>query len=134
MESSSKSTDGMDVDKEVSMGQKDEQQTVLSVIQKPRASSLPIKYPDFTVGYVYSSEMMSHFSTHGHHPEQPQRIQRIWLALKTGQMTEKMKWIPIREVRRDETLLVHSEDHWNKVIALQCESVLNSIGILYHLL
>jgi hypothetical protein len=32
-----------------------------------------------------------------------------------------MKWIPIREVRRDEALLVHSEDHWNKVISLQCE-------------
>jgi histone deacetylase 6 len=121
MESSSKSTDGMDVDKDVSMEQKDGQRAVSSIVQKPRASSVPIKYPDFSVGYVYSSEMMSHFSPQGHHPEQPQRIQRIWVALKSGQLTEKMKWIPIREVRRDETLLVHSEDHWNKVIALQCE-------------
>jgi histone deacetylase 6 len=114
----------MDVDKEISVEQKVEQNPdATSIVQKPRASSLPLKYPDFTVGYVYSSEMMSHFSPQGHHPEQPQRIQRIWMALRSGQMTDKMKWIPIREVRRDETLLVHSEDHWNKVIALQCELV-----------
>lgn len=117
MDSSPKVSDRMDVDTESPVERKTEQE---AVVQKPRASSVPFKYPDFTVGYVYSSEMMSHFSPHGH-PEQPLRIQRIWMALKLGQLTEKMKWIPIREVRREETLLVHSEDHWSKVIALQCE-------------
>ena len=116
------STDAMDVDKEVPVEQKDIEQAEAS-LQKPRASSLPImiRYPDFTVGYVYTSEMMAHFSPQGHHPERPQRIHRIWMALRSAQLFEKMKWLPTREVRRDETLLVHSEIHWNKVIALQCE-------------
>ncbi|KIM40068.1 hypothetical protein M413DRAFT_446225 [Hebeloma cylindrosporum] len=86
--------------------------------QRPRAGSLPLHHPSYTVGYIYSSEMMSHFSPHGH-PEQPARIQKIWLTLVRDELNKRMKWIPIREVRRDEALLVHSEDHWNKVIALQ---------------
>jgi histone deacetylase 6 len=91
-----------------------------SVPQRPRAGSLPLRHPSYTVGYIYSSEMMSHFSPHGH-PEQPARIQKIWLKLVRNELNKRMKWIPIREVRRDDALLVHSEDHWNKVIALQCE-------------
>ena len=87
---------------------------------RPRASSLPANPPDYTVGYIYSSEMMSHFSPHGH-PEQPARIQHIWQTLVRDQLTKKMKWLPIRQVRKEEALLVHSEDHWDKVIALQCE-------------
>lgn len=87
---------------------------------RPRASSLPANPPDYTVGYIYSSEMMSHFSPHGH-PEQPARIQQIWQTLVRDQLTKKMKWLPIRQVRKEEALLVHSEDHWDKVIALQCE-------------
>lgn len=87
---------------------------------RPRASSLPPNPPDYTVGYIYSSEMMSHFSPHGH-PEQPARIQQIWQTLVRDQLTKKMKWLPIRQVRKEEALLVHSEDHWDKVIALQCE-------------
>lgn len=90
--------------------------------QRPRAGSLPLHRPNYTVGYIYSSEMMSHFSPHGH-PEQPARIQKIWLTLVRDELNKRMKWIPIREVRRDEALLVHSEDHWNKVISLQCEYV-----------
>lgn len=88
----------------------------------PRASSLPANPPDYTVGYIYSSEMMSHFSPHGH-PEQPARIQQIWQTLVRDQLTKKMKWLPIRQVRKEEALLVHSEDHWDKVIALQCEYI-----------
>lgn len=122
MDSTPNVPEGMDVDKEVSVAKNVAQTAASSVVtaQRPRASSVPFKYPDFTVGYVYSSEMMSHFSPQGH-PEQPLRIQRIWMALKAGMLTEKMKWIPIREARKEETMLVHSEDHWNKVIALQCE-------------
>ncbi|KAF8161152.1 histone deacetylase complex protein [Crassisporium funariophilum] len=86
--------------------------------RRPRASSLPIHPPDYSVGYIYSSEMMSHFSSQGH-PEQPSRIQNIWQILVRNQLTKKMKWIPIREVRKEEALLVHSEDHWDKVVAIQ---------------
>lgn len=88
--------------------------------RRPRASSVPAHEPKHTIGYVYSSEMMSHFSPHGH-PEQPARIQQIWLTLVRDQLTKAMKWLPIREVRKEEALLVHGEDHWNKVIAIQCE-------------
>ena len=88
--------------------------------RRPRASSLPAHAPKHSVGYVYSSEMMSHFSRHNH-PEQPARIECIWRALVNDRLTQMMKWIPIREVQRAEALLVHGEDHWNKVIALQCE-------------
>ena len=90
------------------------------ISSRPRATSLPANPPDYTVGYIYSSEMMSHFSPHGH-PEEPARILAIWQTLRDDQLFEKMKWLPIREVRKEEVLLVHSEDHWDKVIALQCK-------------
>lgn len=91
-----------------------------SSLTGPRASSVPLNQYRYTVGCVYSAEMTSHFSPHGH-PEQPARISRIWQALVHGRYTKKMKWLPIRAVRKEEALLVHSEDHWDKVQAIQCE-------------
>ena len=88
----------------------------------PRPSSVPLVLHGYTVGCVYSSEMTSHFTPHGH-PEQPARISRIWQTLVHGRYTKKMKWLPIRAVRKEEVLLVHSEDHWDKVQAIQCESL-----------
>lgn len=84
----------------------------------PRASSVPLRHSDFTAGFVYSAEMTSHFSPHGH-PEAPERISRIWLAIVEAHFNKKMKWIPIRPVHKQEALLVHSEDHWDKVNAIQ---------------
>ena len=84
----------------------------------PRASSVPLRPPEYTVGYIFSTEMTSHFSPHGH-PEDPERITRIYQALTIGRHTKKMKWIPIRTVHKEEALLVHSEDHWDKVAAIQ---------------
>ena len=98
--------------------------------RQPRASSVPLVPDNYAVGYVYSSEMMIHFSPHGH-PEQPARVQEIWRTLVQDQLTKSMKWIPIREVRRDEALLVHSEDHWDKVLAIQCK-YMNIIYFLIH--
>ncbi|KAF9475778.1 histone deacetylase complex protein [Pholiota conissans] len=89
-----------------------------SISRRPRSSSVPLKPDNFAVGYIYSSQMMSHFSPHGH-PEQPLRIQQIWRTIVQDQLDKRMKWIPIREVLKDEALLVHSEDHWDKVIAIQ---------------
>jgi len=108
-------SDSMDVDSDVVSSV-----AMAMTTSRPRATSLPANPPDYTVGYIYSSEMMSHFSPHGH-PEQPARIQQIWQTLVRDQLTKKMKWLPIREVRKEEALLVHSEDHWDKVIAIQCE-------------
>lgn len=110
----------MDVDNEAGPSTLGAKTVDSSVARRPRASSLPLNPDNFAVGYIYSSEMMSHFSPHGH-PEQPLRIQQIWHTIVRDQLNKRMKWIPIREVRKEEALLVHSEDHWDKVIAIQCE-------------
>jgi histone deacetylase 6 len=86
-----------------------------------RATSLPPRFDQFTVGYVYAAEMMEHLSMHGH-PEKPERIARILSAIVAEHLHTRMKRIPIRPVKREEALLVHSEDHWDKVIAIKCES------------
>jgi histone deacetylase 6 len=88
--------------------------------ERPRASSEPLVAPNYTVGYVYASEMLGHFSPLGH-PEKPLRISRIHDILKVNSLLKKMKRIPIRNARRNEVLLAHSEDHWDKVMAIQSE-------------
>lgn len=88
---------------------------------RPRAQSEPFQVPkEFTVGYVYSMDMLIHASLHGH-PEQPDRISRIFEAIRGANLISKMKHIPIRPVYRNEALLVHTEEHWDKVLAIQCE-------------
>ena len=85
---------------------------------RPRAASVPLHPSALTVGYVYAAEMTAHFDPAGH-PESPERIVSIYHALVMAHCTPKMKWLPIRPVRREEVLLVHSEDHWDKVLAIQ---------------
>jgi histone deacetylase 6 len=88
---------------------------------RPRAQSEPFRVPnEFTVGYVYSMDMLIHASLHGH-PEQPDRISKIFQAIQGASLLSKMKHIPIRPVYRHEALLVHTEEHWDKVLAIQCE-------------
>jgi len=91
-----------------------------------RARAQSVSYnpiiPNYTVGYVYSSEMTTHLKLGDDpHPEQPLRIVRIWKTLVEKEYTKKMLWLPIRTVRREEALLVHTEDHWDKVQAIQCK-------------
>ncbi|KIM64995.1 hypothetical protein SCLCIDRAFT_113779 [Scleroderma citrinum Foug A] len=87
--------------------------------QTLRAQSEPYQtLPAYTVGYVYSSEMLLHSSLHGH-PEQPERISRIRKAIQDAKLLSKMKQIPIRPVYRGEALLVHTQEHWDKVLAIQ---------------
>ncbi|KAK0504659.1 histone deacetylase complex protein [Armillaria luteobubalina] len=90
----------------------------LSGPKGPRASSVPLVPSELTVGVVYSTEMTSHFSLQDH-PEQPARISHIWHTLIVNKCNTKMKWLPIRPVHKQEALLVHSEDHWDKVHAIQ---------------
>lgn len=86
-----------------------------------RAQSEPYQtLPSYKVGYVYSSEMLIHSSLHGH-PEQPERISRIRKAIQDAKLLSRMKQIPIRPVYRSEALLVHSQEHWDKVLAIQGE-------------
>ena len=85
-----------------------------------RASSLPPKHPrmhDAHVGYVYDSRMMSHTCISGH-PEQPDRIRRIYEAFQHAGLVAQMRALPIRPAERDEVLLVHSETLWDKVMAI----------------
>jgi len=85
-----------------------------------RASSVPLHFKEYTAGYVYSSEMLGHLCLKGH-PEQPERIARIFQAIKDANFLVKMKQLATRPVTRSEVLLVHSEDHWDKVLDIQCE-------------
>lgn len=100
-----------------------------------RASSVPAKRPrlyDAQVGYVYDDNMLFHACADGH-PEQPARIMRIHDALKSANLLEKMKQIPIREVERDEVLLVHSQTLWDRVMAISGRNFTRQIQLIHTL-
>ncbi|KAK0473129.1 hypothetical protein EDD18DRAFT_1227323 [Armillaria luteobubalina] len=71
------------------------------------------------VAVVYSSEMTCHRPLIEEHFEQPARITRIWETITAAGCTLKMKRIPIRPAHKNEVLLVHSEEHWDRVQALR---------------
>jgi hypothetical protein len=119
-------TTGVETDGEVGFSQGDVTPSTPQVPPSPipmRASSVPHRLIEYTSGYVYSTEMMSHMCLKGH-PEQPDRISRIFQAIKDANYITRMKQLAIRPVKRSEALLVHSEDHWDKVLDIQCESLL----------
>ncbi|KAI3618931.1 histone deacetylase clr3 [Moniliophthora roreri] len=89
-----------------------------NVSEPEPAQSSPPRESEQAVGYVYSAEMTNHFKASGHH-EDPRRITRIWELVLKGEYHMKMKSIPIRPVKKQEILLVHSEDHWDKVLAIE---------------
>ncbi|KAL1748791.1 hypothetical protein HDZ31DRAFT_29029 [Schizophyllum fasciatum] len=70
------------------------------------------------VGYVYSTEMLGHCKPEGHE-EQPARITRIYEALQASGCIDSMIRLKIRPALKEEVVLVHSEDHWNKIMAFQ---------------
>ncbi len=88
--------------------------------------SVTIRVPK--VGYVYDQRMMGHAPTQDpddpddddDHPEKPVRIQYIDTRLSQTGCLAQMDKIAIRSMRKDEALLVHSEDHWQKVAAIEC--------------
>ncbi|KAI0690095.1 histone deacetylase complex protein [Cytidiella melzeri] len=91
-----------------------------------RASSVPAKRQRQTeprVGYVYDDRMLMHtcLAPDGH-PEQPERLTRVYSALASASVLTNMKRIPIREVERKEVLLVHSQTLWDKVMAIAAMS------------
>lgn len=101
------------------------------------------------VGYVYDTRMMQHTEvrdpndydeedddSESHHPEQPRRIECIDKKLDEAGCLELMTKLAIRHLRKDEALLVHSEDHWQKVAAIasmDVEAILNSRTYYDHL-
>ncbi|KAH9839549.1 histone deacetylase complex protein [Rhodofomes roseus] len=112
-----------DANNDARMDVDDPQPSTASTSQAPvaRASSLPpvLNISNIEVGYVYSTLMMTHTNTRGHHEEQPDRISRIFNLLKDSNCLAKMRRLPIRPVVREEALLVHSEALWEKILAIQ---------------
>ncbi len=83
---------------------------------------------DASVGYVFSNEMGQHYSTSSaDHPESPERTIAIYKALQSAHCLDRMQRIPIRAVEKHEALLVHDEDHWDKILALQRVYLLTTI-------
>ena len=86
----------------------------------PRASSVPLAPPTYTVGYVYDAAMMSHSPDEAdEHPEQPQRIVVVHNTLLKHGCLSAMKRLPFGRVQREAVLLVHTEQHWRTVLALK---------------
>ena len=86
----------------------------------PRASSVPLAPPTYTVGYVYDAAMMSHSPDEAdEHPEQPQRIVAVHNTLLQHGCLSAMKRLPFCRVQREAVLLVHTEQHWRMVLALK---------------
>lgn len=78
-------------------------------------------------GYIYDPLMMLHchdgyqptadnvvHSVDGH-PEEPMRIKRIFSRLAESGLIKRMKKLDFSQVTLEQVLLVHTEDHWNKV-------------------
>ena len=66
------------------------------------------------VGLVYDPRMMNHKAPDDH-PEQPQRIERIWSALEERNITTQCRRIKSREATDEELKRCHPQRHINKI-------------------
>lgn len=71
-------------------------------------------------GYVPTADSVVEIGSG--HPEEPMRIKRIFLRLSEMGLIKRMKQLAFKQVTMDQILLVHSEDHWNKVQGTESES------------
>ncbi|KAG8830209.1 Histone deacetylase hda1 [Serendipita sp. 405] len=81
-------------------------------------------------GYVYDVTMMTHIHPTEDHPETPQRISVIYQEMYAQKLLKDASALFFRPVERQQALLVHSEDHWNKVermAFMTMEEILTSI-------
>ncbi|GAA5999704.1 uncharacterized protein JCM10292_003708 [Rhodotorula paludigena] len=80
-------------------------------------------------GFCYSARMTLHaplprtVNENDPHPEQPARIQGIFNKLSNGGLLARMIRVPVREVLREEVMLVHSEGHWDRVRATGFQTI-----------
>lgn len=103
---------------------------------RPRSSSVPVSKDNemHRFGYVYDVRMMAHHPVAVSdnekddlsHPEEPRRIAMIFAKLSTNGCIKRMKQIRIRHVRMAEALLVHSENHWEKVMQFRRKSSISA--------
>lgn len=80
-------------------------------------------------GLCYDARMRFHavINPRDDHPEDPRRIYRIYRAIEAAGLTSisnlqgrgrrSMRRIPVREVLKDEVLLVHDLNHWESMLA-----------------
>lgn len=80
-------------------------------------------------GLCYDARMRFHavINPRDDHPEDPRRIYRIYRAIEAAGLTsitslqgrgrQLMRRIPVREVLKDEVLLVHDLNHWESMLA-----------------
>lgn len=66
-------------------------------------------------GYVYDPAMMAHAHPTEDHPEQPERIHIIFREMRSQGLHARMRSLFFGPVSRHHAMLVHSEDHWDKV-------------------
>lgn len=93
-------------------------------------------------GYIYDPLMMLHCKDgyeptsdeavtrdpddESGHPEDPLRIKRIFSRLAETGLVKRMRKLKFQQVTMDQVLLVHSEEHWNKVQGIECMSIVRS--------
>ncbi|KAG9049554.1 Histone deacetylase hda1 [Tulasnella sp. UAMH 9824] len=121
-------------------------QTATVLVNTTETGGMKTRIP--RVGYVYDTRMMQHtevrdpnddeddVDSESHHPEQPRRIECIDKKLEEAGCLDLMTKLAIRHLRKDEALLVHSEDHWQKVEAIasmDVEAILSSRAYYDHL-
>lgn len=81
-----------------------------------RASSLPMDIErTYRTGYVYDEGMLNHKHSTEEHPEQPDRIKRIFEIFQENGLISRMRKLPFLPVQRNRVMLVHSADLWEKV-------------------
>lgn len=78
----------------------------------------------YRTGYVFTTEMMLHVNPlDPEHPEKPVRIWKIHEKLRQNDLIRYMKRIRIREVTKDEVMLVHDAGIWDGVEQSACKSL-----------
>jgi hypothetical protein len=97
---------------------------LLSNVQQVESSIRPDAVTPSRSGYVFDSLMENHrpyTEVDQDHPEQPERIRRIYETLRANAVLARMKRLLSRPVTREEACLVHSYSHWNDVQAINGE-------------
>ncbi|XP_058444498.1 histone deacetylase 6 isoform X2 [Malaya genurostris] len=75
-----------------------------------------LNFPPTRVCYVYDERLLEHRNLHEDlHPEQPQRIAKIYQRHEEYRLLARMKQLKSRHATTDELCLVHSRQHVNLV-------------------
>jgi histone deacetylase 6 len=133
--------DAMDIDPPPSLPLANTMQTSKSKDVRP-ASAPPYNAVQQTkekmkqTGYVYDPTMMAHVHLVEDHPEQPERINIIYKEMTAQGLKARMKSLFFGTVTRQHAILVHSEDHWDKVEQIarkQTTELLSRVqGLIYY--